>query len=799
MASVTKRSVLPLTLAVLIAPAALVPRAQQTQQPQQARTPAASIASSGLALLVPTAHPVVPSDPSRLWLAPSRSPASVGHATAAPVAAAARLAAGGEYTRALSLVTQPAAQQGTLAQYSAYYAAVSNQRLNRIPDALRGFRAVLDQKPVGYLAESAAIGEAEALEAGGDPAAAVRVYERLLKGRLVNVERVYLQLGAAAQAANDPSRAAEALAQVLYEFPLGENAPAARAQLDQLGALAPLAHGSPVYKAELGRAERLFGAKRYIEARAVFDDLAAVARGDDRELMKLRLAECDYFLKRTRAARESLRPLTETAARRGEALFFYGLASRDAGDKQAFVDAMRRIASEFPEQTWAEDALNNLGTYLILADRDEEADAMFRQLYERYPRGNYAERAAWKAGWTAFRRADYPYAARVFEQAASDFPRSDSRPPWLYWAGRAHDELGAKATAQERYLLTAADYMNSYYGRLAAKRLDGAVAARLASRTLVDAAVAEPALPANAAVIRALLDADMIADALNELRYAQVMWGDSSAVQATVAWARQQEAREETGMRRLQLVRAGMNSMRRAYPQFMAAGGESLPRDVQTVIFPLAYWSTIRKHSEANGLDPYFVAALVAQESTFVADVRSAANAYGLMQLLPSTARMYARKLNMPYSTRLLTNPDANVRMGTAYLADKIREFGDLHLVLASYNAGERAVRRWQSERPGVPVDEFIDDIPYPETQNYVKKILGTAEDYRRLYGDVPRDASLDTLAVPATPASQAPPSSVAAPKPAPSAPARKASPPKKKTPPKKATSPRKPAPKKPA
>jgi len=117
--------------------------------------------------------------------------------------------------------------------------------------------------------------------------------------------------------------------------------------------------------------------------------------------------------------------------------------------------------------------------------------------------------------------------------------------------------------------------------------------------------------------------------------------------------------------------------------------------------------------------------------------VKSAANAYGLMQLLPSTARMYAKKLGLRYSARLLTDPESNIRMGTAYLADKIREFGDLHLVLASYNAGERAVRRWQTERPGVETEEFIDDIPYPETQTYVKKILGTSEDYRRLYANV--------------------------------------------------------------
>jgi soluble lytic murein transglycosylase len=250
----------------------------------------------------------------------------------------------------------------------------------------------------------------------------------------------------------------------------------------------------------------------------------------------------------------------------------------------------------------------------------------------------------------------------------------------------------------------------------------------------------------------------MYDDALNELRYAQRVWGDSPAIGATVAWTRQQQARTEGGMRRFQLLRGAITSMRRAYPQFMAAGGEDLPREVLTVIFPIAYWDLIRRYSDANSLDPYFVAALVAQESTFVADVKSSANAYGLMQLLPSTAKMYARKLNMKYSSRLLTDPESNIKMGTAYLADKVKEFGDLHLVLASYNAGERAVRRWQDERPGMVTDEFIDDIPYPETQNYVKKILGTTDDYRRLYGNVTTVDGIETSKAPAAVAASASP-----------------------------------------
>ena len=69
--------------------------------------------------------------------------------------------------------------------------------------------------------------------------------------------------------------------------------------------------------------------------------------------------------------------------------------------------------------------------------------------------------------------------------------------------------------------------------------------------------------------------------------------------------------------------------MRRAYPQFMAAGGQDLPREVLLHIFPLSYWELIRKYSAQYDLDPYLIAALMAQESTFVPGIRSHANAYG--------------------------------------------------------------------------------------------------------------------------------------------------------------------------
>ena len=721
--------------ALILVPASLAPRAQQFRAPVPLGS--ANETAPSLAVLAPTAHPQVPRELSQFWLAPERG-ANVLHSMAvASMGSAAKLAADGDYSKTLGLVSQPIAKEGPLGQYAAYYAGVAQLGLKRPADALRSFRDLQEQKPVGYLWEGAALGEADAHEALEHPADAVRIYERLLKGRLANVEDVYMRLGRAAKAAGDNQKAADAFTHVFYEFPLSENAAIAGTALNTLAGQQPLTAGSQHFAAELGRAERLFNARQYGDARTLFEALRQVASGDDKELARLRVAECDYFTKRTRKAREALGSLGQRASRQAEALFYFALASRDAGEVQTFLHLLERVETEFANQPWAEDALDQLASYYLKKGDDDRADEYFRQLYERYPRGKHSERAAWKIGWTSYRADNFTDTIRVFERASSDFARSDFRPAWLYWAGRSHEQLGEGAVAQARFTLEAVDYANSYYGRLSLKRLDPTVAARLAAGRSAGEQPAQSGspLPANGPIIRALLAAEMYDDALKELRYAERVWGGSSPIEATVAWTRQQQARTEAGWRRFQLLRGAITTMRRAYPQFLAAGGEALPREVLSVIFPVAYWDLIRRHSESNGLDPYFVAALVAQESTFVADVKSAANAYGLMQLLPSTARMYARKLKLTYSPRLLTEPDANIRMGTAYLADKVREFGDLHLALASYNAGERAVHRWQAERLDLATDEFIDDIPYPETQNYVKRILGTADDYRHLYG----------------------------------------------------------------
>jgi soluble lytic murein transglycosylase len=746
-----KSALLALTFAATLVLPTATPRAQQTSSDET---------------LQPTNHPRIPADASKLWLAPAR--ALTRTPTIAQFADAVKLEVDTNFARALPILAQPSLQQGTLGDYAIYYEGLAQLRLGHPSDARQTFKALQEKPPIGYLVEAAALREAEADEALGDQSAALDVYDRLAKKKTTSPDDVLMRMGRAARAAGRTDKAVEAFSRVVYEFPFSDLAPLAATELETLP-LAPIEPGTNRYKLELGRAERLFGAKRYAQAKPAFDALKRATTGDDRELVNLRLAEIDYFSKRPRQARDGVRPYIEKASRQGEALYFYAIATRELGDEAEYLRLVRRIVAEFPEQSWAEEALNNLASHEIVRNDDAEADATFREMLEKYPTGHYAERAAWKSGWYAYKNGRYAETVRIFESAAARFPRSDYRPSWIYWSARAHGRLNEPTLADARYTLVVEDYQNTYYGRLALKRLAGAAPQR---HLVVDEEPADPVtLPPNEPVIRALLGLQLYDQAIDELHFAQKAYGDSAAIQATLGWIYNQRGD----------LRAGINAVRRAYPQYMAAGGEKLPTELLKVLFPVNYWSTIKRYSELHHVDPYVIAALCLQESNFTADIKSPANAYGVMQLLPSTGRQYAKSLGLRrFSISMLTTADTNINMGTAKFADLVRQFGGAHYALASYNAGENRIARWIAERPGIDQDEWIDDIPFPETQNYVKRILGQAEDYRKLYGGPAAAAAEADVATPAVGTSNEQPAAKTA-SGTPKTPAKKAAPAKKK------------------
>jgi soluble lytic murein transglycosylase len=681
--------------------------------------------STGAGQFAATSHPVVSDSVEDLWLVPSAQERAAKRTAYATLADAVEAYGAGEWTRALELTGKSALSTGELAGYAAYYRGMSQLKLTRHAEARETLQALRGRKLHGYLPVAAALGEGEAAEAAGDQRAAVTIYEELAADKFAVNEDVLSRLGRAALAAGDRSKAAAAFVRVYYEYALSEAAIAASTQLARLEDVA-VRRG---VQADLGRAAMLFGARRYSEARDAYSALQGQVSGEDREVTELRIAESDYFLKRYQQALTALEPWLDRGARKAEARFFYLGALRELGRHDEYVERTRALVADFADSSWSEEALNNLGTHYILTNDDQKAAEVFAELFAKFPTGTRGERAAWKAGWWAYKNAEHQETVRIFEAAAKTYPRSDYRPSFLYWAGRAHARMGAAPQAEARLRLVHSDYGNSYYGRLALQHLPksartAAAADVVSASTPPQSAIAER--PPTTRTIQQLLLAGLYDDAIAELRYAQRAWGNSPVVDATIAWSYNRKGE----------LRRAITLMRRAYPQFLTAGGHELPTEILEIIFPLTYWDLIRKHATARNLDPYLIAALIAQESTFDPKIRSAANAWGLMQVVPATGRRLARSLGIRrFSTPMLTDPETNVRLGTLYFSRLVQQFGGEHYALASYNAGENRIVRWRAERPGVEQDEFIDDIPFPETQNYVKRILGTAENYRALYG----------------------------------------------------------------
>lgn len=677
-------------------------------------------APTGTPRLQATAHPPVPGDLQGFWYAPARD-ATLTPAQANFVKGVRLLDEEDNAAAALPLLSHGSLAATSLSDYARFYTGRALLRLQRYPDAEAAFAAVAARDIEGHLPEDAALGQAEAREAQLDFAGAVAVYETLSARTLAAPHVVLARLAAAAEQGGDLPRAVDAYRRVYYGYPLSVESTEAESALTRLNAWN---EDEPDGALELKRADALFQARRWPAARASYERAHDAVSGADRDRVHVRIAACDVQMRRHQQAFEPLKG-QRAGAHADEATFYYLSALRGLGDHAEYEREARHFADSRRESPFAEEVLNNLASHFIIGDEDERADEVFRVMIERYPAGRYAERAYWRSGWWAYRAKRYAEAAALFDRGATQFPRSDYRPAWLFWSGRAWRKAGSEALATDRLTLAATDYFNSYYGRAARRHLSPAAAARVASTLERQAPAPSKAFPTLDRVAE-LIAVGLYQEALNELQYAQRLWGDSPRLTATIALVQN----------RLGNLRLGINAMKRAYPQWMAAGGETLPIEIQKVVFPLEYWPLLRKHAAARGLDPYLVAALVAQESTFDPVIRSSANAVGLMQVLPSTGRQFAKRLKIPrFTPARLTDPETNVRLGTAIFAESLRKFGGVHYALAAYNAGEHRVTEWRRERPDLPQDEFIDDIPFPETQNYVKRILGTAEDYRRLYG----------------------------------------------------------------
>lgn len=153
------------------------------------------------------------------------------------------------------------------------------------------------------------------------------------------------------------------------------------------------------------------------------------------------------------------------------------------------------------------------------------------------------------------------------------------------------------------------------------------------------------------------------------------------------------------------------------------------------LVYPVPYQEETVKYARRFELDPLLISAVMRAESRFDPYAQSSKGALGLMQLMPDTAKWVAGQMQMAYSEERLTEPEFNIAIGCWYLSSLANQYdGNLALALAAYNGGKTNVNSWLENRVWSGRSEDIEDIPFPETREYVKTVLRNYKRYQKIY-----------------------------------------------------------------
>ncbi|MEO6923563.1 MAG: transglycosylase SLT domain-containing protein [Bryocella sp.] len=623
-----------------------------------------------------------------------------------------------------------AAQRGEVlndyADYLSAQAAISGGQPSAAVPLLEHFA---DRYPDSLFVPTAPVLLSQAYLAMGDSAGALRVLQPLATTPEGGHTDYKLALAKAYQASGDAARASTLYRALYLDFPLSSDAETARKQL--------LAMNVTLTPAERKRhADSMFNAKRYEQAQQEYlalrkdqNDLSPA----DRDALAIYAAVCDLRLKKLTRADVDHLPVTsdDSAALKMYLQSEYARSEDNPGEHDRLV---QQIANQYPHSRWLEESLYSGGNMHLVKHDVAEALANYTQLVALFPRSIYAPNAHWRAAWLNYRLRRMPEAARLMDEQIQNYPGGVEIPGALYWRGRLYEDVEHKpGQAVNYYNALNASYVNSYYAILGRVRL-----AALGPQPPVEAA---PALafvrPLNDPHLtdvlpesdEHLIKARLLANAsLNEYIRPEIQMSATSPSWGALAEAEiYQSFGEDT---------RALQTMKHSGLPFFSLPVSEVPMVYWQLVFPRPYWEQIKANSAAMGLDPYLTAALIRQESEFNAGAVSRANAYGLMQLLPSSGKMWAKKRGQKhFKTADLLNPSINIELGTAYLKASIDRFnGTVEYALAAYNAGDTPVRAWIGTNDYKDVPEWVESIPYSETRNYVQGITRNREMYRSIY-----------------------------------------------------------------
>lgn len=385
-------------------------------------------------------------------------------------------------------------------------------------------------------------------------------------------------------------------------------------------------------------------------------------------------------------------------------------------DDDALV-LFERLTQQYARQSQAADAWYAIGR--IYQERKDDAQAMaaFERLASLFPRSQLAREGRWRQAWLAYRSKEFSVAETRFAALARSAANTREGESALYWQARTLEQQGQTDQASELYRQLTRRYPDSYYTVWAEKRL-GESPPPLPSSTDTDATTPPSMSPITESHYIKSLELRQMGLTEFAQQELDVVRENSPQDSATAAFFLREYPQADGHHRALRFAQKLGRSAGNTWPY----------------LYPQAYWNTVSTQAQEKRLDPYLVLSIMRQESVFDPEIVSPAQAYGLMQLLPSTA---SRVSGITPETALpLSDPTFNIQTGAMYLRQLLDRYnGNFILAIAAYNGGEQAVDRWLRRYPGLAPDEFVEHISYRETRNYVYHVLQNYRTYLRLYG----------------------------------------------------------------
>lgn len=538
---------------------------------------------------------------------------------------------------------------------------------------------------------------------------------------------------------------------IYYKYPLSDEAKEAGVALPRLNK--SLHSEFPYAGAELqdGRADILFAAHKWKEARAEYEKLAAMLKDPAnpvRQSALVRAAECRQHPKPYPPALAALNVSDPDAD--SERLFYYSQALRSAKNESGMLTAIEKNAEKYPKSTWTDESLMAAGNYYwVLLDRTK-AGGYYQRVLDSFPAGKNAYAAEWRVAWVAYLQKQ-PYAGDKMTVFLRKYPVSGGAVNALYWLGRDAERGGNPAHARGYYQKAVDRFPTTYFGEQAAVRLKKlGPGETYSAEFLARIPPAPPLRPFDEPIAPAVMDNWNRAQALRTIAF-----DGSAELELKAAYAATNSPRFLVEAAQAAFDQGhfatGMAYGRTAVPSFDSRKFDEIPLNVWKVLFPLPYESALRREAERNDFDPMFAAGLIRQESTFQADVVSYANAIGLMQILPKTGRILAKQRNIRYTKTSLFDPNVNITLGMLYIANLTRTMGGPEYAAAAYNAGEDRITLWKSEGNHEDVPEVVESIPFTQTREYVQLVLRNADMYREIYGETPKATVSKTPAAPSS------------------------------------------------